>query len=281
MGTLYFVAFALGAVVLLSLLVLGAERALRGPIDLKTVRKNAAVALVEAGLLLGTFFVAATSVSGCVEGNSVLDDLLWTSVFGLGGALLLVLSGRVGVLLLVRSRLPAAVASGNTAAGLAAGAHYAATGVILSGCFYGGELWSLVLALSFFVLAQATLYGLVSLFRALTPYDDSEEILSGNIAAALSYGGATLALSIIVSHAASGVFVGLVASLRSYGLSLLFALALYPVRQLLVQWAMLGARPSLRRGALDQSIVEERNAGIGALEASAYIATALLMVSAS
>ena len=40
---------------------------------------------------------------------------------------------------------------------------------------------------------------------------------------------------------------------------------------------MLGGKLSLRRGALDQGIAEERNVGVSVLEAGAYLATAFLI----
>lgn len=279
MDTLYFVGLSVGVLAALLLVVFGAERVLRGPIKLAEAHKNAAVALTEAGLLLGTCFVAASAVGGALVGDSFAGDLLWSAVYGFSGAFLLVASGRLGVLLLLRSRLPAEIARGNVAAGLAAGAHYAATGLIVASCFAGRDFSSLVLALVFFVLGQTTLYLMVSLFRALTPYDDGEEILGENLAAALSYAGVTLALGLVIAAAAEGGFLGWVESLRSYALSLLFALILYPVRQVLVQWAILGGGFSLRRGRLDHCIAVERSAGVAALEASAYVAAAYVMVS--
>ena len=62
-----------------------------------------------------------------------------------------------------------------------------------------------------------------------------------------------------------------------YGLALLLNLVFYPVRQLVVQTVLLGGAPTLRGGRLDVAIGHERNVGMGALEAVAYVATALLM----
>ena len=51
--------------------------------------------------------------------------------------------------------------------------------------------------------------------------------------------------------------------------------ALYPVRQIFVQMLLLRAPLKLRGGPIDQGIAVERSAGLGALEAVTYIATAL------
>jgi hypothetical protein len=58
---------------------------------------------------------------------------------------------------------------------------------------------------------------------------------------------------------------------------LLFVLALYPVRQILVQMAFLGGSFALRGGSLDTAIEERRNTGAAAMEAASYVATALLV----
>jgi hypothetical protein len=115
------------------------------------------------------------------------------------------------------------------------------------------------------------------LFRALTVYDDFEEIVGGNVAAALSYAGITVALALIVGCAAEGSFVSWNVSLRAYGKALLFALALYPVRQLVVQGALLRGGLALRKGRLDEGVGREKDVGLGALEAASYLATAFFV----
>jgi hypothetical protein len=93
-----------------------------------------------------------------------------------------------------------------------------------------------------------------------------------NCAVGLSNGGLSVALGIIVGHAAEGTFAGWGASLRAYGLALLLALALYPVRQLFVQRLILGGERTL-----DRAIAQERDLSLGAVEGLAYLATALLV----
>ena len=78
-----------------------------------------------------------------------------------------------------------------------------------------------------------------------------------------------------VGCALDGDFVSWEISLKGFGMILLLALALYPVRQLFVQSLLLGAPLALRGGRLDKGIGTDRNEGIGALEAVSYVATAL------
>ncbi len=236
---------------------------------------NAARHLLDVGEVLGVFLVAAAAVKNCVQGASIGADVVAAISFGVLGLALVAGMGRLGTMLLLRSRLPAEIARGNVAAGLAAGAHYVATAIVAAHAIAGSRLRDVGLSVVFFVLAMAALWGFVTLFRALTTYDDAEQIQGENVAAALSYAGLSIAIAIIVGCALDGDFVSWEVSLRGFAAILLLALVLYPVRQLFVQSLLLGAPLALRGGRLDRGVGAERNAGIGALEAATYIATAL------
>jgi uncharacterized membrane protein YjfL (UPF0719 family) len=240
--------------------------------------KNPARALLHVGQVIAVFLVAAAAVKNCVTGESIAHDVMWVASFGVAALLLLVLTGRVGIQLLLRSHLPDQINRKNVAVGAAAGAHYVACGIVTAESFAGHDLHGLLLSLAFFGLAQATLHGFISLFRALTTYDDAEEIRGENLAAALSYGGLAIAVALIIGRALEGDFVGWSISIRAYLAALPAVLVLYPVRQIFVQTLLLGAPFTLRGGRLDQAIQLERSVGLGALEAAAYVATALSVI---
>jgi uncharacterized membrane protein YjfL (UPF0719 family) len=241
------------------------------------VHGNAARGIERAGFVCGVAFVASSAIQGFVHGENWRTDLLWTAVFGGCAVLLLAVAGSLGIRVLLRSRLPREIARGNVAAGVAAGAHYAATGLIVARCLYGDDLGTLGVSVVFFVIAQATLHLFVILFRSLTVYADDQEIIGENVAAALSYAGAMLAIAVIVGHAAEGDFAGWGASLRAYALALLSVLVLYPVRQLVVQTLFLRQPFALRGGGLDRLVAQEHNVGVSAVEAVSYLATAFLL----
>ena len=238
---------------------------------------NTAHGLLQVGQVLGIFLIAGSVVSNSVTGASLSHDILWAAVFGVASLVLFVATGRLGISVLMKSKLPQEIERGNVAAGLAAGASYVATGIITSRSVAGSDLRGLGLSLAFFVIAQLTLHLVVIAFRALTAYDDAEQIQSENLAAALSYAGLTVAVALIIGRALEGDFVKWSVSLAGYGKALLFVLALYPVRQILVQMAFLGGGFSFHKGSLDKAIEERRNAGAAALEAASYLATALLV----
>jgi len=273
----YVMSFALGTIVALLLLLRLGERVFSPAHDVAKdmANTNTARRLLSVGEVLAVFLVAVSSVRNCLRGASVLSDLIWVSAFAVSGLLIVVITGRVGCSVLLRSRLRGEVERGNIAAGLAAGAHYVATGVITSRALSGHSLKELLLSVGFFALAQLTLHLFVVLFRALTTYDDAEQIQGENLAAALSYSGVTVAIAMVIARALDGEFEGWLVSLRGYAAVLGFLFAFYPMRQLLIQSLLLGGRPSLRGGALDQGIAGDRNEGMAALEAGTYLSTAL------
>ena len=229
------------------------------------------------GQVVAVFLVAGAVVKNGAKGEDVVHDVTWVAAFGAVAVLLVSLTGRLGVQVLLQSRLPKEIERGNVAAGLAAGANYVATGIITSRAISGNELRDLGLALVFFVLAQVTLHVFAALFRALTTYDDAEQIAGENLAAALSYVGSLDRASRSSSRAPCKAKTSRVGCRRSKatGSCCSSLLALYPVRQLFVQMVLLRAPLSLRGGQLDAAIANERNVGIGALEAATYVATAL------
>jgi uncharacterized membrane protein YjfL (UPF0719 family) len=261
---------AAAALVLVTLALL-VQRLLSG-----AAQRNLAQALVTAGHLVGAFLVVAAVVDGSATGD-LAADALWTAAFGVTAVVLQAAAGALGTALILGAGLRQEIARGNPAAGVAAAGHYLATGVVVASCVTGHDLGTLGIALLFFAIAQVTLHLFVIAFRALTAYRDHEEILDENVAAALSYAGVTIALGVIIGHAADGAFAGWTASLKAYAISLAGSVALYPVRQLVVGVLLVGDRPRLRGGRLDEGIARGRDLGLGVLEAGAYVAVAVLL----
>lgn len=277
--SLYVACFAVGTTLAMLLLLKLVQRFLYPhPVAHDLNQGNVARKLKRVGQVVAMFLVAAAVVKNGVRGESIVHDVAWVAAFGAVGVVLVSLTGRLGVQLLLSSRLPKEIERGNVAAGVAASANYIATGIITSRAVAGNNLHDLGLSLVFFVLAQLTLHLFATLFRALTTYDDAEQIAGENLAAALSYSGLLIAVAIVVARAVEGDFTGWAPAMKGYGLVLLSLLAFYPVRQLFVQMLLLHAPFSVRGGRLDAAIATERNVGMGALEAATYVATALAIV---
>lgn len=238
--------------------------------------RNVAYLLVQSGHVLAVLLLVPGIVKEALTHDSLASAALWAAAFSAAGVCLIQIVGGIGIRLLLRATLAAELESGNAAAGVAAGANYVAVGILGTRAIAGSDLRGLGLSIAFFGLAVATLAVYVALFRALTTYDDSEQIQGENLAAALSYAGITVAVALIVQRALTGGdFEGWRSALTGYGWVVAGALALYPVRQVIVQGLILGRAPSVRGGALDAAIGVDRNVGMATMEALAYVATAV------
>jgi uncharacterized membrane protein YjfL (UPF0719 family) len=164
----------------------------------------------------------------------------------------------------------------NVAAAIVVAGAYVATSLTYSGALdgEGGGFWILLL---FFLLGQLALLGITYAFRWLTGYDDVQEIAAGNVAAALALAGLLIAVGVVVGHAASGEFTGLLNSLGGFLLALVAVVAFYPVRQLVVQSLILGGPLRWRGTLIDREIAQDKNIAAGLLEAVAYLTTALFV----
>jgi uncharacterized membrane protein YjfL (UPF0719 family) len=270
-GPLYVAGFAVASTLVLLVLAMLARRTLAA--DLKD--GNDAQRIAAAGEVLGVFVIAGATVRDAVTGASLVHDVVACAAFGVVGLGASTLAGRLGVRMLLGGHLHEEVVRGNKASGLAAAAQLLASALVTSRAITGSELHTIGLSLTFFAIGQATLLLFVTLFRALTTYDDADQIHGENLAAAVSYAGVTLAIAIVVSRALEGDFDGWSASLKGYGGVLLTLLALWPVRQLFVQTILLRSPLHARGGALDVAIAQRRSTGMAALEAASYVATAL------
>lgn len=274
-ATLYTAGFGVGTTIVMLALLRIVQRVLSPMHQLS--RPNNAWRLLQVGHVFSVFLLSAAVVKHGVGGQDLASDLVVAAVYGSLGLLVIHLAGAISTRTMFRARLRAELERGNTAAGLAAGAHFVAIGVLASRAVVGGSIEDVGLALIFFVIAMISHALFVSLYRLLTTYDDAEQIHGENLSAAISYAGITVAVAILIARALTGEgeFPGWSEALRGYGGVTLCALGLYPVRQLLVQWLMLGARPSLRGGAIDEAIAADHDAALATLEAATYLATAL------
>ncbi len=239
---------------------------------------NRAHGLRNVGDVLAVFLIGAAVVKNCVHGDDFQHDVLWAALFGTMGLVLLELTGLLGMRLLMRQRLADSLDRGNVAAGVAAASHYVATGIITSRAVAGSDLRGLGLSITFFLLAQFAHQTIVTLYRALTTYDDAEQVEGENLAAAISYGGISIAVAAIVARALEGEFAGWIPALTGFGMLVATAFALYPIRQFIVQGLLLGGKPSLRGGDLDVGVGRDRNVAAASLEAASYLGTALAIM---
>lgn len=266
---------AFGAVV--AIVLLGLDLGLRRGIR-QADGETAAARLLLTARLVALLLLAAALTTNCRsgDGGSFAADLGWTALFGCAGLLALELALLAGLWPL--GRIVADARAGNLAAATAVAAHTVAVGILVANVTGGHSFAELGIAVVAYAIGQGSLFVLLVLFRALTTYDDKATLAAGNQAAAFAHGGLTLALALLIAHASDGEFVGLWPALRDYGTALAEGLAVYPLRQLLVQCLILRGRPTFVGGELDRAIGERGDLGAGLLEGGTYLAMALFVV---
>jgi uncharacterized membrane protein YjfL (UPF0719 family) len=274
--TRYVALFAAGTLVAM----LSLHRAARALMD-RGATVNTARRLLTVGELLGVLLVSAAVVKHNVRGLGLADDLRWTAAYAVAGLVMVLGVGRLSLRALLRGRLDAELDEDNPSAALAGASHMVATALLASRAVAGHSLGELGLGAIFFALAMVVHGAFVALFRALTTYDDAEQIAGENLAAGVSYAGLTVSVAVLISRAVEGDFSGWRSSLLGFAGVSAWCLALYPVRQLVVGGVILGHRPRLRGGPLDASIGAAHDVGVAALEATTYLGAALAIVSLS
>jgi uncharacterized membrane protein YjfL (UPF0719 family) len=241
---------------------------------LLTESDNPAMGIAIAGYIFGVFWTV-TVLLGHLS-YELLPDILGVLLYGVVGLLLLTLVALGTCRVFLGTAVQEQLGARNVAAAIVVAGAYIATSLTYSGTLSGegGGFWIFLL---FFLLGQAALLGIAYAFRWLTNYDDVQEIAAGNVAAALALTGVLIAVGLIVRRAVSGDYAGFWPSLSGFVLALLLVLVLYPVRQVLLQWLLLGGPIHWRATLLDYEIAQDKNVAVGLLEATAYITAALFV----
>jgi len=237
---------------------------------------NKAAAVSLGGFLLGVIQVIIPVLSG--QSHSFWGDVLGVAAYGVGGIIAMAVAG---VIFEEYSRWAGAplreqIAAGNLSAGIIDGAIHFASSQIVAGALTG-DGGSILPTIVFWTAGVAALIVFTHLFRFLTAYNDADLIRENNVAAALGCAGLIVSIGMMVGFAVSGNFTGYAQGFRDFGVMLLAVLALYPVRQIIVQMLFLGGGFSFRNGRLDHEIAQDRNVGAGLLEAIGYLTTALVV----
>lgn len=239
-----------------------------------TESDNPAMGIAVAGYLFGVIWTI-TVLLGTLSYDLVLD-IRNVLLYGGLGIVLLTVAALGTCRAFLGMAMQEQLATRNVAAAIVVAGVYIATSLTYSGGLVGegGGFWIMLL---FFLLGQLALLGITYAFRWLTHYDDVGEIAAGNVAAAFALAGLLIAVGLIVRRAVTGDYLGFWPSLGSFLLALVLVVVLYPVRQVVVQWLILGGPLHWRASLLENEIMHDKNVAVGLLEATAYVTTALFM----
>ena len=234
------------------------------------VKDNPAAGVALAGFTLSLFL----AISGLLDGkpSTLAHDALVTGVHGMGAIVAIVISSFLWRPI-VRVTLREDILTGrNVGGGLVSASVLVATGLVYRGAVHQqGENYGVVGA--FFAIGEGALLLYLLLYEWVTPYNVYEEITrKTNLAAAISFSGATVAAGMILGNAVEGEFSTWKDSISEALLYMIPLLALPLVRLFLVNGLFLGF------GSVNREIVEDRNTAAGLVEASAYVGAALFAV---
>jgi uncharacterized membrane protein YjfL (UPF0719 family) len=224
-----------------------------------TEKDNPALAISTAGYYIGIIVIYIGALIG--PSTTLLYDLLLVGGYGLGGILMLLLSRVINDRLILRgfSAERELIEDRNPGAGAVLFGSYVASALIVAGSIQG-QGGGPHTALVFYVLGQAALVVFTGLYDWVAPYSLLEQIEQDNVAAGVGFGGALIAIGIIIMRAVSGDFVSWAADLQYLGWNVLLVFVY------LVGVRFFFDRILIPESDLNVEIARDRNVGAGLLE---------------
>ena len=235
-------------------------------------KDNPALALAVVGYYAGLVLAIGGAMVGPSRG--ILKDLIDLAIYGLLSIVLLNISWFIcdKVILYKFKISDELIRDQNLGTGAVCAGSSMAVGFILYGSIQG-ESGGLLTALVFWALGQAMLVLAGLLYDWITPYSVHDQIEKDNVPAGVSFGGALLAMGIILGLAGESHFISWSENLPDYLLYCVIALVLLPLVRLLTDKVLL---PTVKLS--DEIAVQEKpNLGAGFIEAFSYIAAAFII----
>lgn len=235
-----------------------------------TEHDNPALAVSTAGYYLGIIIVFIGALVG--PSSTLLWDLLLVGGYGLGGIVLLLLSRYINDQFILRgvSANKELIEDRNPGVGAVLFGSYVASALVVAGSIQG-EGGGPHTALVFYVLGQVALIGFTWVYDAVAPYSLIDQIEQDNVAAGVGFGGALIAIGIIVMRAVSGDFVGWAADLQYLGWNVLLVFVY------LVGVRLFFDRILIPKSDLSLEITRDRNVGAGLLEGTVSVGFAAVL----
>lgn len=240
-------------------------------VDRELMQKdNPALAISTAGYYLGIIIIFIGASVG--PSTDLIQDLITIGAYGFGGILLLLLSRVINDRLILRdfSTKRELIEDQNSGTGAVLFGSYVASALIIAGSIQG-EGGGPHTALAFYLLGQVALIVFTWLYDWMAPYSLLEQIEQDNVAAGVGFGGALVAIGIIILRSVSGDFVGWIADLQYLGWNILLVFVY------LVGVRLFFDKVVIPRSDLNVEITRDRNVGAGLLEGAVSIGFAAVL----
>jgi len=235
-------------------------------------KDNPALALAVVGYYLGLVFCIGGTMVGPSAG--ILEDLIDLVLYGTVGIILLNISWYLcdWIILYKFKVSDELIRDHNQGTGAVSFAVSVASGLVVFGAVSGegGTIWTAVV---FWAIGQVMLILAALVYNLVTPYDMHDEIEKDNVAAGVSFGGALVALGIVLGLGAHGDFSSWSKDIMDFlGFSLV-GLVLLPIIRLITDKVLL---PTVK---LSHEIAGQETPNVGAayVEAVSYIGAALVV----
>lgn len=235
-------------------------------------KDNPALALAVVGYYLGLVLC----IGGALIGPSIgiVDDLIDLCIYGILGIVLLNLSWYLcdWIVLHKFKVSDELIRDHNQGTGAVSFGVSVASGLVIFGAVSGegGSIWT---AIVFWALGQAILILAALIYEWVTPYDMHDEIERDNVAAGVSFGGALVAMGIVLGLAAQEDFTDWADDIVGFLGYALLGLVLLPLIRIVTDKVLL---PTVK---LSHEIAgqEKPNVGAAYIEAVSYICAALII----
>ncbi|WP_462248354.1 DUF350 domain-containing protein [Ekhidna sp.] len=238
---------------------------------------NLAFAFAHVGYFIGLLLAIGSAVLG--ESYGLIEDLINIGIYGTLSIILLNLSIIINdKLILSRFDLKKEILGDkNVGSGIAEGANAIATGLIVLGAIHGegyGTGGPIVTAVLYWLLGQGIMFLTTVVYNLITPFDIHEHIEKNNVAVAVGYAGAIIAIANLIRFALMHDFESWVITLEDVAVDVTIGLVFLPIARLMADKILLPGR-----NLTDELINQEKpNIGAGVVEAFAYVGGSMLIV---
>jgi uncharacterized membrane protein YjfL (UPF0719 family) len=238
---------------------------------------NLAFAFAHVGYFIGLLLSIGSVMLG--ESEGLVNDLIGIGIYGLLSIVLLNLSLIINdKIILSNFDLKKEIFDDkNVGTGIVEGANAIATGLVVMGAITGegyGELGPIVNILVYWILGQVILFVTSKIYNLMTSYDVHDHIERGNIAVAVGYSGAIIAIGNLINNALAHDFDSWMVTVQDVGFNVIVGFAFLPIARFLTDKILLPGQK------LTDEIVNQEDPNVGAaiVEAFAYVGGSMLIV---
>jgi uncharacterized membrane protein YjfL (UPF0719 family) len=213
------------------------------------------------------------------ESDGLVNDLIGIGIYGLLSIVLLNLSLIINdkIILSTFDLRKEIFDDKNVGTGIVEGANAIATGLVVMGAITGegyGEGGPVINVLIYWVLGQVILFVTSKIYNLITSYDIHDYIEKGNVAVAVGYSGAIIAIGNLINNALAHDFDSWMITFQDIGFNVIVGFAFLPIARFLTDTILLPGQK------LTDEIVNQEDPNVGAaiVEAFAYVGGSMLII---